>query len=590
MFNKTQMTTLEMLSVVGSIPVQGSLALRAQLHPDKRLYTFLNDSGEESDWMTYLELWRQARTIADRLCEESQPGDRVMLFFPQGLSFIGAFLGCLMSGRVAVPINLPTRHRVDKCVNVIVDSGAKLALAPYHLIDGLVESFENTQAADLNWIATDQLPLVQRAPVRADVQADIDANGMAFLQYTSGSTSNPRGVMVTHRNITINLRLMRDMWELDEHSDMVFWQPHHHDMGLIMGQLLPIMLGNHSVLMGPNTAVRQPTLWLQAISRYRAKMAGGPNFIYDLAVDRYSPEKLKDVDLSCWKVAPNGADVVRAATLERFCATYEKYGFNAQTFLPCYGLAEATLVVSGGPIRPLPSQTLVDVERLERDRFVETPTQADRSRMLVGCGEPSWEFDVAIVEPETLRKCQPHEVGEIWLHGPSVAAGYWKNPASTEQTFHAHLADAPDKKYLRTGDLGFIGRDDKQLYICGRLKDLVICDGRNLHPEDIEASIIESSDLLKPQTCAVFSHDAENQRQHIVAVIEVSRDLKRNLGDKAKELKAAIRQAVAADHGVTLNKIVFIPPANLKKTTSGKVQRGLMKQLYLNDELDVITA
>lgn len=588
MFQKTQMSNPEILSAVSTLPIHGSLALRAQLHPDKKLYTFLNDEGGESDWIFYKDLWQRSLTVSDKLCEESEFGDRIMLFFPQGLDFISAFLGCLISGRIAVPINLPTRSRIDKCVNVIVDSGSKLALAPHHLIEGLSESFKNTKAKGMKWVATDQLSVALRDICREKYQTSLNPDQVAFLQYTSGSTSNPKGVMVTHRNITTNLRLMRDMWELDQESDMVFWQPHHHDMGLIMGQLLPIMLGSHSVLMSPNTAVRQPSLWLQAISRYRAKMAGGPNFIYDLAVERYSPENLKDVDLSCWKVAPNGADIVRPTTIERFNAIYKKYGFQPQTFLPCYGLAEATLVVSGGPVQKTPSQTLVDVSQLEQDRFIATPTGLSHSRLLVGCGEPSWEFEVAIVNPDTLQMSAPHEVGEIWLHGSCVAAGYWQNPLATEYTFHAQIENVADKNFLRTGDLGFIGNDDKQLYICGRLKDLVICEGRNIHPEDIEYSIIESSQLLKPQSCAVFSYDDENQRQRIGAIIEVSRGLKRNLANEAKMLKASIRESVASDHNITLNDILFIPPAHLKKTTSGKIQRGLIKQYYLEGKLNLI--
>lgn len=590
MFQKSRLSKGEALSTLGELPVHGSLAVRAWMCPHKRLFTFLNEQGEETETRSFLDLWQRARGIADHLSERYPPGERVMLFFPQGLDFIAAFLGCFMSGLIAVPINMPTKRRVDRCVKIIQDSGARCALAPGKALEASRACFMDTDSPELDWIDVDEIKPSPRLPDTADCDADKDPDRIAFLQYTSGSTSDPKGVMVMHGNLSINLRLMRDSWELDETTDMVFWQPHHHDMGLIMGQLLPIVLGNHSVLMGPNTVVRQPSVWLQAISKYRAYFAGGPNFIYDIAVERYSENRLKGVDLSCWAVAPNGADVVRATTLDRFAELYARHGFRPETFLPCYGLAEATLVVSGGPTRRLPARTVVEAIELTASSDMRPPKQLLHDQELIGCGQPAYPFEIAIVDPDSMRRCGPDETGEIWLAGRSVAAGYWKNDAATETTFRAHIAGEGTKPYLRTGDIGFLGGGDRQLYISGRLKDVIICEGRNVHPEDIEYTICECAPEIKHQSAAVFGYLDDEQRQRIVATIEIERTFRRASLEELTRIKNVIRHAVSEEHGIPLGDIVFIPPSNLRKTTSGKIQRGIMRQLFLSRTLETITS
>lgn len=589
MLNKTELTAPEILTAVGQLCIHDSLALRAYLHPDKKLFTFLDDEGIESDKFTYLELWQRAQSVANYLITQTktEAGDRVLLFYPQGLDFISAFFGCLIAHRVAVPVSLPNRRRVEKCVSIIQNSGATLAMAPQKTFDQIASSFADTEVSGFQWIVAEDIAISRPLANTATYKSHTDPDDIAFLQYTSGSTSAPRGVMVTHRNLALNLQMMRDSWNLTDSTDMVFWQPHHHDMGLIMGQLLPVLLGNHTVIMSPNTAVRQPSIWLQAISRYKAKLTGGPNFIYDLAVSRYSEDRLQGLDLSSWEIAPNGADVVRLPTLQRFYAIYKEYGFRMETFMPCYGLAEATLFVTGGPTRRLPKYMEVEKNVLEKQRKVERTYDSPQGKVLVGCGEPNWEVDVAIADPDTGKECSAGEVGEIWVSGRSVAAGYWRNEEATQKTFGGILSNAPHKRFLRTGDIGYIG-DDSQLYICGRLKDLIICEGRNLHPEDLEYTIQQASDKLKAQSCAVFSYDKEDQRQAIVAIIEADRDLMRSLAEEAKQLRSTIGQSITDAHGIGLSQIVFIPPATLKKTTSGKIQRSLMKQLYLNGELEVL--
>lgn len=587
MFNKSELSIAELRSASASLPVHDVLRLRAWAHGDKTLFTFLNEQGEEDGTRTYRQMWDRVANVAHALSAIGEDADRVMLFFPPGLDFIACFVGCLAANRVAVPINLPTRRRIERCVKIIADSGAKVAIAPANLIDDMKEAFADSAARDLHWLAAETI-----APEAAqDLQTHrrsfaASTSRIAFIQYTSGSTSDPKGVMVTEANITANLRMMRDSWSLDHTTDMVFWQPHHHDMGLILGQLLPIVLGNHSVLMGPNTFVRQPSLWLRAISKYRAVLAGGPNFAYELASDRFNAAKLEGLDLSHWSIALNGADVVRKSTLERFTTTYAPYGFRPQSFIPCYGLAEATLFVSGGPVQRDTSTVLADPDVLENQGRIVAPASPGEGRSLVGCGEPSWEVEVAIVDPQTRTRCANGCVGEIWLRGDAIAAGYWQNAVQTQATFRAEI-EGQEGCYLRTGDIGFIGPADRQVYICGRLKDLIINDGRNLYPEDIEYSILGSAAELRSQTVAVFSHDdAAAQRQRIVAAIEVDRHLNRVLAQNEKALKAQIRAAVSAEHDIALDQIVFVPPSAMRKTTSGKVQRGLMRQLYVTGALE----
>jgi acyl-CoA synthetase (AMP-forming)/AMP-acid ligase II len=581
MFNKTQMTQQELISAAATLPVHDTLALRAWIHPEKTLFTFLDEQGKESDRVTYLQLFLKARAIAKQLTLISSPGDRVALFFPQGLEFIASFLGCLISGCIAVPVNLPTRRRMDRCVKIIEDCGAKLVLTPESEREEMNVAFAQTSCADLHCNAPVEVADTGAKVDWSQVLSNADRDQIAFLQYTSGSTSDPKGVMVTLDNITANLRMMRDSWELDHTTDIVTWQPHHHDMGLILGQLLPISLGNHTIIMSPITFVRQPSIWLQAISDYKATMAGGPNFAYNLAAERYTADKFPNLDLSSWKVALNGADVVRSTSLSRFCSVYEKHGFHANSFLPCYGLAEATLFVTGGSICQPTNSLIADPAKLDQG-FVKA-VSSDNGRELIGCGEPSWEVDVVIVDPKTMQRCSPERVGEIWISGPSIATGYWQNEEATEKAFWAHLADYPGKTFLRTGDLGFLNEKDQQLYICGRLKDLIISDGKNIHPEDIEYAVIESFVKDKPQSCAVFCYDDDEQRQCIVAAIEINREIKRSMNKNINKMKADIRTSVTNEHGVFLNKIEFILPTNMRKTTSGKIQRSLMRELYLSE-------
>lgn len=566
---------------VSHLSVIEALSLRSSVHSDRILFRFLDEQGHEEDSITYGELWRRVKILAVQLRACGGTGDRIALFYPAGLDFIVAFLACLLVGRVAVPLNMPTKRRVERCARILNDCDCRLALSLEAIIPSLRDIF--SEGSDgLEWMSTDFVRGVLGDPDKGAPLPAAD-NTLAFLQYTSGSTSHPKGVQVTQQNISTNLRMMRSAWRLDHESTTVFWQPHHHDMGLILGQLLPIMLGNETILMGPNTFVRQPLIWLEAIARYRAVLAGGPNFAYDLCVQRYGDGKLEGCDLSSWKIALNGADVVRASTLERFFNTFNPLGYSAETMLPCYGLAEATLFVSGGPVDEIPIVISVDSYALEHQGRVQ-PATGDGARTIVSCGLPSDEVEIAIVDPETFEHKKSDEIGEIWVAGATNAIEYWNLPEQSKLKLQAQIVGSPGKFYMRTGDIGFVGRQDGHIYICGRLKDLIIVEGRNIHPEDVEYSIVECDPLIKPQSCAVF----EDDKARIIAVIEADRELKRKLPELEKALRLKIRRTVSEEHGISIATVVFIAPATMCKTTSGKIQRGLMNVRYCANELSLI--
>lgn len=587
MYFKTSMTDLELHSAAGALPPQDVLALRSWLTPDQVVFTFLDDAGEETGSLTYLQLWQSATTIAAELGKTAKAGDRVILFYPAGLEFICAFMGCLLAEQIAVPVNMPSRRRIDRTVKIIEDCSASVVMAPSALIDEVRENFVDTSVEKLTWIASDSLPLDDSVATIPEYGSGVDTSKVAYLQYTSGSTSDPKGVMITFDNVITNCRTIRDTLRMDHNSTSVFWQPHHHDMGLICSQLLPIVLGNHTVLMSPNTFVRQPILWLQMMSKYKAEVGGGPNFAFDMTVERFSEKKMEGVDLSNWRLALNGSDVVRQKTMDGFADVFAPYGYKRETMLVCFGLAEAVLFASAGPVGQVPHSVDVDAEQIELHTKAVAIEPSEESRNIVGCGQPSWETEIAIVDPESRKRLAPGDVGEVWLHGPTIGIGYWDNDAETERTFQAEVDGQPGKYFLRTGDLGFINPSDKQLYVCGRIKDLIITEGRNVHPEDVEYTVVEASGVSKSQSCAVFSYE-HGDGQSVIAVLEVDRAMKRRLVEEAKQLKADIRQAVSTDHGLRLDDVLFVLPSAMRKTTSGKVQRGLMKKTFVEGQLDVL--
>jgi amino acid adenylation domain-containing protein len=530
---------------------------RAAERPCRQAFTFLPHGEGERLSITYAELERRARGVAGWLQENRLAGERVLLLYPPGLEYVSAFLGCLEAGAVAVPAYPPRPNRGRERLRAIVaDARPAAALTTARLLAGIDPAgIESEAPAPLRWLATDALG-DDAAPVWQERQGRAD--DVVMLQYTSGSTAAPKGVMVTNASLLHNQELMRRAFANGDATVVVGWLPLYHDMGLIGNVLQTLYLGASAVLMPPVAFLQRPLRWLEAISRYRATTSGGPDFAYELCVRRIAPEERSRLDLSCWRSAFNGAERVRPETLERFERAFAPCGFSREAFYPCYGLAEATLIVSGA--------------RERRPPVVEAP--------LVGCGVALHENSVRIVDPETLAERGPGEVGEIWVCSPSVARGYWDRPQETERTFGARLAGEPGS-FLRTGDLGALRGGE--LFVSGRLKDLIIVRGVNHYPEDLEGTAQNSHPALRPASAAAFAVDEDGvERVVIVQELEPARHA------EAAEALEAIRRGVAEAHEIELLAVVLVRRGGVPKTSSGKVRRSACRELFQEGALPVV--
>ncbi|HVR96249.1 MAG TPA: amino acid adenylation domain-containing protein, partial [Thermoanaerobaculia bacterium] len=569
------------------------LRARAFAHPDRRAYAFLADGVSETESFTYGELDARARAIGAALARRGARGERVLLLYPPGLEFIAAFFGCLYAGAVAVPCYPPRPRRDHPRLRAIArDARPRVALTTPELgarREAVVEHVPELAAAD--WLVTAGL---DGSLADGWKEPDLAPETPAFLQYTSGSTSTPKGVIVTHGNVLHNEEMIRLAFGQSEESVVVGWLPLYHDMGLIGNVLQPLYAGATSVLMPPVAFLQRPARWLEAVSRYKATTSGGPNFAYDLCVRKIAPEDRARLDLSSWSLAFNGAEPVRAETLERFAETFAPCGFRREAFYPCYGLAEATLFVAGGrqgepaaPTAPTAPTAVVefDAAALERGRALPVGPAGEGSegRILVGSGRAWSGQRIAIAGPESRQPLPPGRVGEIWVAGPSVAYGYWGRTEESAHAFGASLADG-DGPFLRTGDLGFLWGGE--LFVTGRLKDLIILRGRNLYPQDVERTAERSHPALEPGAGAAFSADVRGE-ERLVVVHEVGRRFLRERGSAA-EVTQAVRRAVAEEHEAQVYEVVLIRPGSLPKTSSGKVQRHACRAAWLAGELDVV--
>lgn len=531
-------------------------------------YSFLREDGGAVR-LGWRELEARARRVAAALGRRLAPGERVLLVYPAGFDFLTALFGCLYARLLAVPLPLAaTRAGMEKFLPVMEDAGARLALT-----DAAHLAAARAALPAAAWEATEELTAEGEAGWEGPMP---EADETAYLQYTSGSTRTPRGVMLTHANLLHNLANIDSGFRHGPESVAVTWLPHFHDMGLIYGLLAPLYGGFPCYWMAPATFVGRPRAWLEAISTYRATHSGGPNFAYELCVRRIGPEQREGLDLGCWEVAFNGAEPVQAETLERFSRAFAICGFRASAFYPAYGLAEASLKVSGGERGEGWVSFEADAAWLQRNRVREAAGGA--ARRLVGCGRPGLDTRVVIVNPETGRRCPPEEVGEIWVAGPGVARGYWGRPEETRETFGAFLTDTGEGPFLRTGDLGF--ERDGELYIAGRLKDLIIIRGLNHHPNDIEATARRAHPAISSSVAAAFAVDVAGE-ERLVLVVEAGRQGLEDAGAVA----AAVREAIAAEHEVQLFAFGVVAKGAIPRTSSGKVQRGLCRSLYLGGEL-----
>jgi amino acid adenylation domain-containing protein len=572
------------------------LSYRAVHQGEQLAFIFLQDGEAESARLTYRELDRQSRAIAAQLQSMQLQGERALLLYPSGLDYLAAFFGCLYAGVIAVPAYPPRNWRnTPRILSMITDAQATIALTTTATISKIRSLLADTEdidavAASLQWLTTDDvIPGFEK-----DWQLPaIAPETLAFLQYTSGSTGTPKGAMLSHGNLLHNAAMTYQLMEHSSASCFVSWLPTYHDMGLIGGILQPLYGGFPCVLMAPASFLQRPYRWLHAISRYGGTTSGGPNFAYDLCVDKITPEQRQTLDLSRWTVAFNGAEPVRSTTLERFSDTFANCGFRHTAFYPCYGMAEATLMVSGVSRAAVPHYKTVDKAALEAHRVIEDRHYESENlsksyscdshkitHTLVGCGQTLPQQQIVIVHSETLCRCQPNEVGEIWVAGPSVGQGYWNRSEDTDRTFRAYLSDTEEGPFLRTGDLGFLHAGE--LFVTGRLKDLIIIRGRNLYPQDIERTAEQSHPCLRSGSSAAFTVEFD-QVEQLVVVLEIEF---RQQPD-AEQVIAAIRQSIAETYEIQAYAIVLIKPGTIPKTTSGKIQRQACRAAFLADQLQV---
>ncbi|MEW5931590.1 MAG: AMP-binding protein, partial [Gemmatimonadota bacterium] len=555
------------------------LRLRAREEPDFRAYTFLLDGETQEAHVTYGEMDRRARAIAARLQEMDAAGERALLLFAPGLDYVVALFACFYAGVVAVPVYPPRRNKptprlqaiIHDCAPTLVLTTADVAAEAAGLA-ALMPELE-----PMRWLAAET---VEDAAAERWTEPEIGWDSVAFLQYTSGSTGNPKGVMVSHGNLIHNFHVIETLTGFTPEERSVIWLPPYHDMGLIGGILQPMYTRYWAALMAPVAFVQRPARWLEAITRYRATTSGGPNFAYELCVHAVAPEDRERLDLSSWTLAFNGAEPVRSETLDAFVRTFGPRGFRRETFYPCYGLAEGTLMVTGSVRPEAPKVVEVDADGLQRHRVAFA--DGGHAARLVGSGRDAPDQEVRIVDPDTLRECPADRVGEVWVRGPSVTLGYWGREEETAATFGARIADTGEGPFMRTGDLGFLAGGE--LYVTGRVKDLVIIRGRNHYPHDIEQTTARAHSALRPGGAAAFSVDHAGE-ERLVVVQEVTRQC---TGPDLEEIAGAVRAAVAREHELQVYAVALVKPGTVPKTSSGKIQRLLCRQTFLAQKLPVL--
>ncbi len=567
-----------------------TLRRHVRSQPDKILFRHLltGEVDGTREELTRCEFDRRARTIGAWLQQQDAAGERVLLLYPPGVEFMAGFLGCLYAGSIAVPAYPPEPSRLGRSLPrmqaIAGDAQARFVLTTSALqrrSASLLPQIPELEA--LVWAATDSFEISLGSEWR-DPAAD--RNDIALLQYTSGSTGLPKGIPVRHSSLHHNLTMLQAAGEQDESSDIVCWMPVAHDMGLIMHILNTVYLGCTCTLMSPMDFVQRPLRWLEAISHFRAHTSGGPNFSFELCVRKSTVSERRRLDLSSWVVAWNAAEPVRAATLERFTETFAISSFRPEAFCPLFGLAESTVFVSCGRNQDAPQVATVDKQTLADGRWQRVSDLDEASQQVVGCGRIWLDQELLIVDPETLLRCPADQMGEVWVRSPSLPVGYWNRPQESIETFGAHLADTGNGPFLRTGDLGVL--ENGELFITGRLKDLIILAGLNHYPQDIEQTVTDSHPSLRPGCCAAFAVD-DDRGEVVVVVAEM--DAARDGGaDSASDVIDAIRQAVATEHAVPLREVVLVAPRSIPKTNSGKIQRRGCQAAHRTGELTVIEA
>lgn len=572
------------------------LRYRAERQAEERVYTFLKDGQNLSVHLSYKELDLQARAIAVTLNKSFNKGERAILLYPPGLEFAAAFYGCMYSGVIAVAVYPPDPSRLErslpKLLAIVEDSQPKVILTTSEILSMAEYIFgQEPQFKSVKWIATDK-------PLNVDVdewkKPLLETNSIALLQYTSGSTSSPKGVMVSHGNILHNLSAIYNCFEHNTKSRGVIWLPLYHDMGLVGGLIQPLYSGFPVTLMSPLTFLQKPLCWLQAISNTKATTSGGPNFAYELCTRKITAEQKATLDLSSWDLAFNGAEPIHWQTMERFANAFAECGFRREAFYPCYGLAEATLIASGGKKGKLAKHFSFSAKALKNNQIL--PSLDGDEQLLVSSGISVLDQEIIVVDPNSVKTLSQDEIGEIWIKGPSVAQGYWQNSEVSKKTFQAYTRTG-EGPFLRTGDLGFFHQGE--LFITGRCKDLIIIRGRNHYPQDIELTVENSHPFLRAGCSAAFSIET-NDHEELVVVAELDkRQYQASLTNPSlsdsefleklfEEIISIIRSSVTKAHNVRPHAIILIKSGTIYKTSSGKIQRYACRSAFQEGVLEIL--
>ncbi|MBT4838097.1 MAG: amino acid adenylation domain-containing protein, partial [Methylococcales bacterium] len=555
----------------------------AEKYPDQIAYRYLLDDKGSEICYTYKQLDQHAQIIASELTQRNMMGKRVLMLYPSSMDFITSFYGCLYAGVTAVPVYPPKRNqKIGRLRAIIDDCEPDWVMTTTRVIELAEPLFKETPGLEnLPWLTTDDLDYEQTATWNCP---DINEHTLAFLQYTSGSTGNPKGVMLSHNNLLKNTEANYSSKPIPPGVNGVSWLPLFHDMGLIGGVIWPLYGCFTAILMSPTAFLQKPIRWLKAISDFKAVVSAAPNFAFEYCVENIPDKDFAGLDLSRWEVAILGAEPIRGDTLIKFVNKFRSIGFRPETFYPSYGLAESTVLVTGGLINVAPKMLNLDAVSLEYNQvviqrdvfdFTEGPRQT-----FVSCGVPWMDHKVVIVNPHTCLQCKPDEIGEIWVSGPSVAQGYWGRDEVNKEIFQARLADTGEGPYLRTGDLGFLLNNE--LYITGRQKDVIIIRGLNHYPQDIEFTIGYCHEALKPESTGAFTISVDDEEQ-LVIVQELKRTFVRKFD--VADVISTIRQVVVEQYSLQVYAIVLLKPSRIPKTSSGKIQRHKCKELYLDDKL-----
>jgi acyl-CoA synthetase (AMP-forming)/AMP-acid ligase II/alkylation response protein AidB-like acyl-CoA dehydrogenase len=552
---------------------------RASQYADSCAYTFLEDGVVEAGRLTYGMLDRRARTLAARIQEISNPGDRAILLFPAGLDFIVGFFGCLYAGVVSIPAPPPEASRLKRTAPrlraIAADAEAGIVVTTSKIREMMEQSDTPCFDGDpMQWIVIESGD-EDISPGLGWRQPKLSGGSLAYLQYTSGSTSIPKGVMIGHGNLIFHIAQLQQTCGYSRDSISVTWMPNFHDYGLVEGLLEPLFNATPCFVMSPLAFVKRPVSWLRAITKYRGTHSQAPNFAYELCVRRIRDEEREGLELSSWRAAGNASEMINPRVLKEFQISFAPCGLRSTAFRPAYGLAEATLLVSSNPLDEPPFVARLQPEALEGHRVVEARSGNGQVREVSGCGAVFPEARVAIVEPETRTLCAPDRVGEIWVADRAVALGYWRRPDETEKTFRATLAGTGEGPFLRTGDLGFMLLG--QLFIVGRIKDLIIIRGANHHPQDIEWTVQASHPAMRPEGGAALSVVVDGEEK-LVVVQEIEREHVADL--RIHEVARVLRDAIGASYDVDMFALLLLTRGSLPKTASGKIQRQACRAFF----------